>query len=267
MADPLANILAERGEISFNQAFADARARGETTFRWRDPKSGRTQTYTTVRADDRPARPSNNAMLEATRARREATDLMNLPVMPADLPAKDRELWQYYTPQARESRIAESDAAADRQLIQRAAAQQTADTAEQQSLADASDRAKILGINRQLADEHLAQMRDYELRDAIQSQVNEAFEPRRRMLEQLIQQVNERTADVALNNLRAYEAREQAAEDAYQRQQSQNRLRAQALQPVYPELLLLPFARGLNALRGMFARPAVTAPVRIEPTL
>ena len=127
MADPLANLLAESGGLTFNQAFANARARGETTFRWRDPKTNRVQTYTTARADDRPARPSNNAMLEATRARREATDLMSLPMMPADLPAKDRELWQYYTPQAREGRMAESDAAADRRLIQRATAQTEAD--------------------------------------------------------------------------------------------------------------------------------------------
>ncbi len=92
MADPLANLLAESGGLTFNQAFANARARGETTFRWRDPKTNRVQTYTTARADDRPARPSNNAMLESTRARREATDLMSLPMMPADLPAKNSPL-------------------------------------------------------------------------------------------------------------------------------------------------------------------------------
>ncbi len=39
MADPLANLLAESGGLTFNQAFANARARGETTFRWRDPKT------------------------------------------------------------------------------------------------------------------------------------------------------------------------------------------------------------------------------------
>jgi hypothetical protein len=266
MADPLANLLAESGGLTFNQAFANARARGETTFRWRDPKTNRVQTYTTARADDRPARPSNNAMLEATRARREATDLIGLPMMPADLPAKDRELWQYYTPQAREGRMAESDAAADRRLIQRATAQTEADAAEQQALADSSDRAKILGLNRQAADEHLAAMRDFEMRNAIESQVNEAFEPRRLMMERLIQQTNERAAEVALNNLRAYEGREQAAEDAYRQQQYQNQLRAQALRPVYPEALL-PFARGLNALRGLFVRPRAPAQPRIEPTL
>jgi hypothetical protein len=265
MADPLANLLAERGELTFNQAFANARARGETTFRWRDPKTNRVQTYTTARADDRPARASNNAMLESTRARREATDLMNLPLMPADLPQDDRNLWQFYTPEARQNRIAESDTMADRRLIQRAAAQTDAEAAEQQSLAGMSDRAKILGLNRQRADEHLAAMREFELRNAIESQVNEAFEPRRLMMERLIQQTNERAADVAMNNLRAYEAREQAADDAYRQQQYQNQLRAQALQPVYPEALL-PFTRGLNALRGLFVRPKAPALPRIEPT-
>jgi hypothetical protein len=86
------------------------------------------------------------------------------------------------------------------------------------------------------------------------------------MMERLIQQTNERAAEVALNNLRAYEGREQAAEDAYRQQQYQNQLRAQALQPVYPEALL-PFTRGLNALRGLFVRPRAPAQPRIEPTL
>lgn len=266
MADPLANILAERGELTFNQAFANARARGETTFKWRDPKSGRLQTYTTARADDKPSL-SNNAMLESTRARREASDLMNLPLMPADLPQKDRELWQHYTPEARARRINESDQTSDNMLMQRVASQQLNDELDRRQQDESSDRAKIQGVNRQLADEHLARMRDYELRNSIESQVNEAYYPEIFRLQDLNRQAQQQIADVSLRQLAQDEARYFAAEEAADRERQMNRLRAQAIQPVYPELFLTPLGRGINALRGLFVRPRAPAPVRIEPTL
>ena len=53
MADPLAGILAARGGLTFNQAFAAARARGDTTFEWMNPQTGKVGTYTTARADDK----------------------------------------------------------------------------------------------------------------------------------------------------------------------------------------------------------------------
>lgn len=269
MADPLANILAERGALTFNQAFANARARGETTFQWRDPKSGRLQTYTTTRADDKPS-PSNNAMLESTRARREAGDLINLPLMPADLPQKDRELWQYYTPEARTRRIGESDQTSDRLLMQRVASQQLDDDLERQQQAEVSDR-RLMGMSRQNAlmeaDQAMAAMRDYELREAAQGAVNEDAYPRIFRMQDADRQIREQLANISLQRLAADEARYYDAEDAATRAHYQNRLRSQGLQGVYPEALLVPAGhRVLNALRGLFVRPRAPAPVRIEPT-
>lgn len=242
MADPLAQLLAEKGGISFAQAFSAARARGDSTFRWNG------KTYTTARADDKPTPRREQAVQEATRARREATDLMNLPVMPEGLSAKDRELWQYYTPQARQNRIAE------------------AEMQQQQVLDTASDRAKIQQVNRQAAQTALEGMQDYELREAAQGAVNEEMYPMLFRMQDAKKKVDELAADASLKNIRDYEAREQAAEDAYRQQQTQARLRAQAIKPVYPEMAI-PALRGLYGLLQSFATRSKPSQVREEPSM
>jgi hypothetical protein len=269
MADPLANILAERGALTFNQAFAAARARGETTFRWQDPKTGKVQTYTTARADDRPAPRVNNAMLEQQRDERlRVREMGDLPDMPPSMPQKDRDLWQYFTPEARANRINEYSVndpqamAADARLIARVGQQQ-------------ADEERDLW--RQEGERRLAAERAYEEREAREGAINERFYPLIFQAQDLEKQARNMIAERDLRRFAMEEAQQQAIEDAateaYRREQYQNQLRAQALQPVYPEALL-PLYRGFNALRGLFSRrapapsgPAVEATIPWPPTV
>jgi hypothetical protein len=120
---------------------------------------------------------------------------------------------------------------------------------------------------------HMKGLRNYEMNELIQGTVNEEVERQRERDRQeiadLVRRVNDMNAEVSLQQLRDYEAAEQEADTQLNLQRLAPLRQQQALQPLYPEMLLpgLPRAvRGavglLDRLRGGRRAPAE----RQEPT-
>lgn len=241
-------LLAKTGEssINFNTAFQAARALGRDTFQWQG-KPYKAQT------------------------REEAQPRLKLPLgmRESDLyrdPAQEQINRNYYnaTQQAeRDYQQALRDISFDStQAEKNALRKYTSDMApfERNQLAQ------------QQLQEHMRGLHNYETNELIQSTVNEELEKDRAARERLLQSIRELKSEMSLRNINRYEAAERDADEQLQRQRlmewAAQQRQAQALEPVYPELLMpaLPRAlRGATGLLDRLRRPPRQRP-REEPT-
>jgi Rps23 Pro-64 3,4-dihydroxylase Tpa1-like proline 4-hydroxylase len=122
-------------------------------------------------------------------------------------------------------------------------------------------------------DRHMGQMRQYEEDELIQGTVNEEVERQaqrdRQEIADLMRRINEMKADVSLMNIRDYEAAEQEADAQANAQRLKAMQQEQAVQPVYPELLLPGLPRAVRGVVGALDRLRSSRrapPERQEPT-
>jgi hypothetical protein len=122
-------------------------------------------------------------------------------------------------------------------------------------------------------DRHMGQMRQYEEDELIQGTVNEEVERQRERdrqeIAELMRRINEMKADVSLMNIRDYEAAEQEADAQANAQRLKAMQQEQAVQPVYPELLLPGLPRAVRGVVGALDRLRSgrrPPPERREPT-
>ncbi|MFZ9959254.1 MAG: hypothetical protein ACO3GP_02585 [Candidatus Limnocylindrus sp.] len=124
-----------------------------------------------------------------------------------------------------------------------------------------------------MADEDMKRLRNYEMNELIQGTVNEEVERQRERdrqeIAELMQRINEMKADVSLMDLRDYEAAERDADAQANAQRLKAMQQEQALQPLYPEMLLPGLPRAVRGVVGALDRLRAgrrPPPDRREPT-
>jgi hypothetical protein len=250
MADPLAGILAARGGLTFNQAFAAARARGDTTFEWMDPKTGKVGRYTTARADDKRMR----------------------------LPKGMKESDLYRDP-AKEQPMRDSEA---RQRAIEAEYQQNLrdirsqfDTADKRDLQRYTSDMAPFETNQRLrgeAERDLENLRTYEAREAAEAALQEAEEPDRVRRHNEIQQLralqDQLQQEVYRNEQTALQREIDENEQKVLQEWAAGKRKEQALQPVYPEAAIPGMPGALRGIMGLLNRlRSSPQPRREEPDI
>lgn len=124
-----------------------------------------------------------------------------------------------------------------------------------------------------MADEDMKRLREYELNEFIQGTVNEEVErqrePDRRQIADLVRRVNEAKYEAAMQQMRDYEAAERDADAQLNLQRLAPLRQQQALQPLYPEMLLPGLPRAVRGAVGLLDRLRAGRPApspRQEPT-
>jgi len=126
---------------------------------------------------------------------------------------------------------------------------------------------------RQKADEHLKQMHTQERNERYESIFNEVLEQQmekdRRARAEMMKLAHEINAFVSMQQMRDYEAAEQDADAQANAQRLKGMQQEQAIQPVYPEMLLPGLPRAVRGVTGLIDRLRSgrrPPPERREPT-
>lgn len=250
MADPLAGIIAARGGLTFNQAFAAARARGDATFEWMNPQTGKVGTYTTTRADDKRMRlPKGMKESDLYRDPRKE-QLMR------DSEARQRAIEEEYQQNLRNIR-SEFDTAGKRDL-QRYTSDMAPFERDQQLRGEAA--------------RDLENLRAYEAREAAEAALQEAEEPDRVRRHNEIQQLralqNQLQQEVYRNEQAALQREIDENEQKVLQEWAAGKRQEQALQPVYPEAAIPGMPGALRGIMGLLNRlRSGTQPRREEPDI
>lgn len=219
MADPLAGILSARGGLTFNQAFAAARARGDATFEWMNPQTGKVGLFTTARADDK--------RMRLPRGMKES-DLYRDPAREQpmrDSEARQRAIEEQYQQNLRD--IRSEFEAADKRDLQRYTSDMAPFERDQQLQGEAV--------------RDLENLRAYEAREAVEAAMQEAEEPERVRRYNEIQQLralqNQLQQQVYRNEQTALQREIDENEQKVLQEWAAGKRKEQALEPVYPEML------------------------------
>jgi hypothetical protein len=238
-------LLAKTGEpsIPFGTAFQAARALGRGTFQWRG-KPYKAQTAEEARGQPRLPR----GMKESDLYRDPAQERIS-----RDYYDRTQQIEKDYQQELRNISFdsTQSEKNALRGL--------TSDMApfEQNQL-----------VQQQLQD-HMKGLRDYEMNELIQGTINEELEKDRLAREELQRLSNELGFEVSMRQLRDYEAAEQDADAQLNLQRLAPLRQQQALQPVYPEMLLPGLPKAVRSVVGALDRLRAgrrASPPRQEPT-
>lgn len=250
MADPLAGILAARGGLTFNQAFAAARARGDATFEWMNPQTGKVGTYTTARADDKRMRlPKGMKESDLYRDPRKEQPMR-------DSEARQRAIEEEYQQTLRD--IQSGSEAADKRDLQR----YTSD------MAPFERDQKLRGE----AAKDLENLRAYEAREAAEAALQEAEEPNRVRRHNEIKQLralqNQLQREVYKNEQAALQREIDENEQKVLQEWAAGKRQEQALQPVYPEVAIPGVPGALRGIMGLLNRlRSGPQPRREEPDI
>jgi hypothetical protein len=252
MQDELTLLLAKQGAVPRGLAFQAARRLGLAEFEWKDPNSGRVGKFHTRMAGEAP-----RGQLKLPTGLKES-DLYRDP-------AQERINRDYYD---RTQQIEK-----DYQQVLRDISFDSTQSEKNALRGLTSDMAPFEQNQQALRDldRHMGQMRQYEEDELIQGTVNEEVERQRQRDQQeiadLMRRINEMKADVSLMNIRDYEAAERDADAQANAQRLKAMQQEQAVQPVYPEMMLPGLPKALRGIFGLLDRfrSQPQPPARQEP--